>query len=474
MTIEVVEQGIYKELESLIEGELFYPRHPEYETRRKVYNLAIDRYPSVIVKCINKNDISACLKFCVRNKIKFSIKSSGHSAAGLSVCDNGLVIDLTSLKSITINSEQRTAWVEPGVNWAEFDQEAQKYGLAMPGGTVSTTSVSGFTLGGGLGWLMGSYGLACDNLIAAEVITADGAFILTDGDMNPELLWALRGGGGNFCIVSKFKFQLHSVPKVTAGSISIPIENAKKALLKYADMRSTLPSELVICPTFITNSKGPHLSFDICYNGGLGGAERALSSFLNEFSEFPTSIQETSYCVWQRIYDPSFDTRMRGYWKSCFFYDLSEEMIDIIISAYKDNKSPHAVLILECFHGAYKKIPTHGSCFGHRDKNFSLLIANRWVSKEEDFVHTSWTKSLALSLSKFTDGSAYINYIGQEDAELVRKSYGDTFYQRIQEIKNIYDPENIFNSNHGISTSEKRGLNHAEETASTEFNYQFN
>jgi FAD/FMN-containing dehydrogenase len=430
-------------------GRLIRQGDVDYSAARCVYNRSIDRYPLAIAACCCEEDIIQALRFARREKLPVAIRSSGHNAAGNSVCDNGLVIDLRRMNQIHVDPVKKQATVQPGVSWKEMDAATQRYDLATPGGTVSSTSVSGFTFGGGLGWLMGCHGLACDNLREVRMVLADGAVVTANAETHADLFWALRGGGGNFGIVSQLTFDLHPVPVVTAGSIIVPLDQSSRAVRFFAELRKISPPELVICPTFLQRDGAAFLSFDVCFNGPKNLAQPWIER-LEKAVPFPHNLRERSYVEWQTIYDAAFEDPMRGYWRSFFFQGDMEAVATVLADYFAVAPSPHSVAILESFHGAYKQPKATAGAYAHRDKNFSVLIAARWENEQEDRANLAWIKALSERLRPYTDGSAYINYLGVADAETVEKAYGGTVLERLSDIKKRYDPDILFTSPHGL------------------------
>jgi len=440
-----------RRLQAKLRGSVVGPSHPDYDLARQVYNAMIDRRPRLIVKCRGVADIVTSLKFARRHELALAIRSSGHSAAGHAVCDDGMVLDLTEMKTVRVDPKAKLAWSDPGATWADFDAETQAFGLATPGGTVSTTSVSGLTLGGGIGWLLPSFGLTCDNLVAADVVTADAHLLHATADANSDLFWALRGGGGNFGVISSFAFRLHDVSSVIAGSLVIPLDGARDALLLFGDLSPSLPDEVNISPTLFRREDGtPFLSIDMCYRGRLRAGLAYAQTLAKQLKATVSTVRVQPYIRWQRYLDPLFAVRMRGYWKSLFVEQYNASFVDTIVDYYCRAPSRHSSVILESFHGAVKRVPPHASAYSNRHKSHSLLIATRWHDPADDAANVGWTAAFGAAVTHFSDGSGYLNYMSDVDQSLVTRSYDTTTHERLVAIKRQYDPTNTFRFNHNI------------------------
>lgn len=434
-----------------IRGYVILPTCEQYDRARQVYNTMIDRRPRLIVRCRGVADIIAAIRFAHDEHLVVSIRSSGHGAAGHAVCDAGLVIDLTELKSVRVDPVAKRAWAEPGVTWADFDYETQAFRLATPGGTVSSTAISGLTLGGGLGWLTSSYGLTCDNLLAADVITASGSLLRASEAQNADLFWALRGGGGNFGVVSLFEFRLHEVDQVLAGSMRVPMERAGETLRRLREFCENLPDEVTVCPTFFSSSSGaPYLSVDFCCNGASRTGLDVVRDAERRFRPEINTLEVQPYLRWQKYLDSSFAERLRGYWKTAFLDHLADDLIESIVDFYRRAPSHKSTVILEHLHGKMTRVNSDDSAYGNRQKPFSVLITTRWQDPAEDERNISWANAFFTALQQFTDGSGYLNYVGDADEHRLRLTYGPAKYQRLAVIKQKYDPENFFQMNNNI------------------------
>ncbi len=432
---------------------------PGYDRARRIYNTMIDRYPLAIVRCRDVGQIQQCLSYARSNGLPLAIRAGGHSAAGFSVCDDGIVIDLSAMNGVDLDCGPGRIRVDAGATWAQLDRATSTRGLAVPGGTVSSTGVAGLTLGGGIGWLMGKYGLTCDSLLGAQVVTADGSLVTATEDNNPDLLWGLRGGGGNFGVVTSFDFRPHTVSTVLAGSLVFPLDRAVQTLLTLKDLAAQTPDELTVCPTFFTAPDGAkQLSVDVCYVGEDGAGERLLGRLAGLLKPAVNTVRRQSYLDWQAYLDPMFETPLRGFWKSCFLDLFELPTAELLVESYRLAPSRRSTLILEHFHGRMTEVPATDSAYGNRDRPFSILITARWESAAEDEANRAWARQLHSALSEYSDGGGYLNYMGEEDRETVRMSYGDRQYQRLAELKQKYDPDNVFRRNQNVAPRASRAV----------------
>ena len=435
-----------------LESRVILPGDPHYDRARRVYNAMVDKRPAAIVRCAGADDVVRGIALARELDVPLAVRGSGHNAAGHAVCDGGIVVDIAALKRVELDVRRRRVKIGAGLTWAELDRATQQFGLAIPGGTVSSTGVSGLTLGGGIGWLMGPCGLTCDNLIGAELITAAGDVMEAD----EELLWALRGGGGNFGVVTSFTFALHEVDTVLAGALVVPFREAPAALATLRDLDRGIPDELTVCPTFVTTAAGARLlSVDVCFAGELRAGERLVRRLAARMAPAENTVRPQRYLQWQKYLDPMFDTSLRGYWKTCFLDRLDDGAIARIVRLYAEAPSARSTLILEHFHGAMTRVGADYSAFGHRDKPYSLLITARWEDPAHDLGNVAWANALYAAMRPYSDGSGYLNYMGVEREAVVRRSFGEANYRRLVALKNRLDPDNVFRHNQNIRPSRR-------------------
>ena len=438
-------------LASEIVGEVVTPDHAEYETARRVWNGMIDRRPAAIARCARADDVATAIAFAAAERLPVAVRGGAHNIAGNATCDDGLVIDLAGLKGIEVDREARRARAGGGVDWGEFDAATQAHGLATTGGLMPSTGIAGFTLGGGLGHLMRSCGLACDNLVSAEVVTADGGRLRADAEQHPDLFWALRGGGGNFGVVTEFELKLYDVgPVLLGGPIAHPLTDAREALHFYREFCAEAPDELIVYAGFSTGADGkPRLGWRAVVNAPLAESE-ALVAPLREFgSPLLDEIQPRPYLEIQRIVEPSFPPGRLNYWKANFVDELGDELIDVLIEAMRRVPSPHTIIAIEQMGGAVARIEETATAFRHRSPAFSLLILSGWVNPADTDANVAWARELFELTSPLSSPAVYVNYLGAEGEQRVRDAFGVN-HKRLARVKREYDPGNFFRLNQNI------------------------
>ncbi len=444
-----------------LRGDLILPGDGSYEEARKVWNGMIDRRPGLIVRCAGVADVIQAVKFAGKHRILVAVRGGGHNVAGNAVCDGGMVIDLSRMKGIRVDPSGRTAMAEAGVTWREFDRETQAFGLATTGGLVSTTGIAGFTLGGGIGWLMRKYGTSCDNLISADVVTADGNFVMTSATENPDLFWGLRGGGGNFGIVTSFEYRLHPVgPIVLGGMVIYRAERAKEVLRFYRDFASKASEDLTTLVGFLTAPPLPFIPQELhgklvvavvlCYAGSVekGHAEVKL---LREFGPPDVDLlHPLPYTVLQSFLDAAVPPGLQNYWKSDYLRELSDKAIDTIADHVRRATSPLTQVHIHHIAGMVSRVGRDENAFGHRDAPFVLNIVAIWQDPREKEKHVAWARQFFAAMRPFASGGVYVNFLGEEGEDRVRAAYERSGYERLVALKNKYDPMNFFRLNQNI------------------------
>jgi FAD/FMN-containing dehydrogenase len=439
------------ELQQLkINGTVLQSDDAEYDNARKVWNGMIDRKPALIAQCANADDISECVRFAKRNNMIVSVKGGGHNVAGNAVCDGGLMIDLSKMKEIKVDVANKTATAEPGVILREFDAATIANGLATTGGTVSDTGLAGLTLGGGLGWLMGKYGITVDNLLGAEMVLANGDQVTVDEDNHSDLFWAIRGGGGDFGIVSKFKYQLHSFgPNVKAGMILYPMEQAKSVMKFYREYARTAPDELMAYSGFIVTPDGLPVTMLLpAWLGDLEEADKHLAPLRAFGTPLADMVTEMPYTALQSILDAAAPTGIRRYWKSGYFTDLSDELLDIVLKYVATRPSPMSPVLFLHIRGAAARTPTEATAFGNRRDQWDSDIISQWLDATDDDKNIKWTRNFWNEIEPLTNG-VYVNHLGGDDNPRIANAYGPNF-ERLKAIKKKYDPDNFFRMNNNI------------------------
>jgi FAD/FMN-containing dehydrogenase len=437
-------------LQSQVSGAVLLPTDEGYDAARAVWNGMIDRRPGVIVRCAGTSDVVRAVNFARERGLLLAVRGGGHNAAGKGVCDDGLVIDLSQMRDVSVDPESRTARVGGGATWADFDGAAQAHGLATTGGLISTTGVGGLTLGGGFGWLMRSYGMACDNLIGAEVVTASGEVVHASESENADLLWGLRGGGGNFGVVTSFRFQLHPVSTVLGGMLVHPGERIREALKFYRDFTRDAPDELAVFCGMLTSPEGERIvAFIVCYNGPIEEGESVIAPLREWGPPIADLVQPVPYAQHQQLLDEGFPAGLQVYWRSEFLRGLDDEVIDALAMRFAEITSPLSALVLEQFGGAVRRVPRDATAFVHRHADYNLAIVSRWSDPAGSEPHIAWARATHDAVRPFSTG-VYVNYLGEEGQDRIEQAYGETVYHRLVELKNRYDPTNLFRLNQNI------------------------
>ena len=443
-----------------IRGEVLWPGAAAYDEARTVWNGMIDRRPAVIVRCTGTADVIACVNFAREEGLPLAVRGGGHNVAGSAICDDGLVIDLSTMKSIEIDPERRSARAEPGLLWGEFDSATQAFGLATTGGIVTHTGIAGLTLGGGIGWLMRRHGLTCDNLAAADVVTADGRFCRASERENTDLLWGLRGGGGNFGVVTSFEYRLHPVgPQVLAGVLLHPAERAPEVLRFYRDYIASAPEDLTTIVNLRKAPPAPFLPSDlhgrpvvviaVCYAGRLEDGERVLAP-LRRFGEpLIDLIRATPYTSHQGMFDASVPHGLHYYWKADYLGPLDDATIDTLIGHAWQAPSPMSYTIMFHLGGAIRRIDGSATAFEDRNAEHALNINAVWSDSETPEIHLAWARTFWEAVHPLSTG-VYVNFLGAEGQERVQAAYGPNKYHRLMALKRKYDPTNLFRLNQNI------------------------
>jgi FAD/FMN-containing dehydrogenase len=433
-------------------GVLLRPDQSGYDEVRRVHNGMIDRRPALIAGCLGNADIVDAVNFARTHGLELAVRGGGHNVAGRAVCDDGLMLDMSLMKGIHVDPIRRTARAQGGVTWREFNRETQAHGLATTGGVISSTGIAGLTLGGGLGWLMAKHGLAMDNLVSAEIVTASGDILRTSKDENADLFWGLQGGGGNFGAVSWLEYRLHPVGTVTSGLIAHPFDRARDVLKFFREITSAvLPDDLTIFGALLHAPDAAQIAVIIvCHCGPLAEAEAALQPIKKFGTPILDSIGPTSYEETNKMLDAGFPRGALNYWKSNFMSELSDQAIDTLISQFAACPSPMSGLLLEHIHGAATRVGVSETAFPHRREGYNFLVVSEWLDPAENGRNIAWAReSYDVMRPSFTPGR-YVNYLGDDDGEdAVAAAYGPN-YQRLRTLKAKYDPTNLFHLNQNI------------------------
>ena len=421
----------------------------DYDQARRVWNGMIDRSPAVIVRPRTTADVVAAVNHARDNGLVLAVRGGGHNAGGLAMCDDGLVIDLSAMREVTVDPQRRSATAQGGALWRDFDAATHPHGLATTGGLISTTGVGGLTLGGGLGWLMRQHGLACDNVTAVEIVTADGTVRRASATENQDLFWAVRGGGGNFGVVTRFEFRLHPVHTLYAGMLVYPGPRTPEVLRRYRDVAMNAPDELTVFAAMMTSPEGmPIIAVLTAYNGPVSAAEAAIKP-LRDLGPVADQVGQMPYPALQSMLDEGFPSGLHVYWRSDFLSALPDELIDALYDRFQAITSPLSALLIEQFGGAVARVPADETAFAQRDALFNLAVIARWTDPATADTHTGWARQSSDAARAFTSGGVYVNYLGAEGAERVRAAYGAK-YDRLVAVKRKYDPSNLFRMNQNI------------------------
>jgi FAD/FMN-containing dehydrogenase len=437
-------------LRARLRGPLLLPGNDGYDAARAIWNAMFDRRPALIARCAGAADIIAAVTFAREHGLLLSVKGGGHNVAGKAVCVDGLLLDLSPMKGIRVDPVARTVRAEPGLTWGELDAEAQAFGLATIGVDVSNVGIGGVTLGGGFGWLVRSFGLACDTLRSVDLVIADGRFLTASATENSDLFWGVRGGGGNFGIVTSFEYQLHPVDQLLAGLLLYPVTQAKDVLRFYREYTRSAPDELTVWAILLATPDGTQsLALFVCYNGSSAVALQTVQP-LKEFGPpLEDHLGPMSYRQVQTMFDAAFPSGRQGYWKSSFLGDLSDEAIDIMVAQFATVPSPQSAVLIEHLGGAVSRVGTDETAFNYRDAPYSFLILSMWPDRTESEQNIQWTDEFWQAMQQFSSGGVYVNYLGEGGADRVKAAYG-RHYERLVALKTQYDPTNIFRCNQNI------------------------
>ncbi|MDQ3467783.1 MAG: FAD-binding oxidoreductase [Chloroflexota bacterium] len=469
----VIDEATINDLRAALGAQLITPNDEIYDQARQVWNGMIDRRPALIARCRGVADVIACVQWAVDHDILLAVRGGGHNVAGFGTCDGGLVIDLSPMKEIRVDLQRRTARVGGGSTWADVDRETQIFGLAAPGGIVSTTGIAGLTLGGGQGWLRRTFGMTCDSLVSADVVTADGRLLVASETENSDLFWALRGGGGNFGVVTSFEYRLHPVgPMVAFAGPVYPLERTTHVMETFRGFLSDAPDEINVSATWWTIPPVPGFPAELhgqdvlilggVYAGSAAEGERLLKP-LREIDEPVSDLSATlPYVVVQQIFDPFFPQHeLRYYWKSIYLAGLGREVIEEIKGWMTRRPSPMSMASVWALGGALSRVSSGETAAGDRQAPFVLEILANWKESSETDDNVSWARDFFVAMERFSSGKTNLNFPGLgEDPHFVRAAFGGNF-DRLVSLKKKYDPTNVFHLNQNIDPQDPAGLSAA-------------
>ena len=456
----VIDADTLDRLRAEMRGELLTPTSPGYDDARKIWNAMIERRPALIARCRGAADVVRVLRETLDLPLPVSVRGGGHNIAGNALADGGIVLDLSSMRSVHVNPKRRTARVEPGATLGDFDREAQTFGLATPLGINSTTGVAGLTLGGGYGWLSRLYGLTVDNLLSVDVVTSDGETVTASAEENGDLFWAVRGGGGNFGVVTSFEYRLHPVgPEVLAGLIVHPFDDAAELLRRYRDAVQGAPDALT---AWVVMRKAPPLPFlpasvhgkevvviATCFAGRREDGERALRPLRAIGKPIADVVGPTPYVAWQTAFDPLLAPGARNYWKTHNFSTLHDDLADVLVKQVGRLPGPQCEIFLAHLGGAVSRLPDDSTAYMGRRAQFVMNVHARWDDASEDADLVGWAREVYQRTAPWAAAGAYVNFLTQDEQERVRSAYGDN-YERLAVLKSRYDPANRLRVNGNI------------------------
>src|SRR5918995_1731068 len=449
-------------IKGTIKGRVLTPDDANCDEARQIWNAMIDRRPAVIVQPADAADVGPAIQFARDNALEISVRGAGHNIAGNAVCNSGMMIDFSNMRSVRVDAEKKRAYVGPGATLADLDNATQRHGLATPVGINSTTGIAGLTLGGGFGWLTRKHGMTVDNLVSAAVVTADGKKLRASEQDNPELFWALRGGGGNFGVVTQFEFALHSVgPEILAGLLVFPFAQAKQILTQYRQFANTAPEDLSV---WVVLRQAPPLPFlpqdvhgrevivlPIFYAGAATEGERLIDQLRAFGNPHGEHVGTQPYAEWQKAFDPLLTPGARNYWKSHNFTELSDGAIDSMIEYAGKLPSPQCEIFIGHIAGAANRVPADAMAYAHRDAKFVLNVHGRWEDTAQDGNCIGWARAFFKASAPYASAGAYVNFMTEDEGERVTAAYGSN-YDRLAQLKRRFDPENVFHLNQNIKT----------------------
>lgn len=446
-------------LRGSVTGQVVTPSDPGYEEARKVYNFMIDRHPAAVVLCRTADDVAAVVRHAAETGTELAVRGGAHSVPGFGTADDALVVDLSGLNSVAVDPSSRTARVGGGVTWGAFNEAAGRFGLATTGGIISTTGVGGLTLGGGIGYLARAHGLSCDNLLAAEVVTADGLTLTVNDTENPDLLWALRGGGGNFAVVTEFTFRLHPVDQIYGGPMFFELSDGEAVLSHFNEFIQTAPREYGGFPAFQIapplpfvpeNRVGePFVAVVSCWTGSVSEGEKVLQRFRDVARPVAEMVGPMPYPALNSAFDALVPRGLQHYWKAAYAGDLSTDLIKAHLEHGPKVPTVNSTVHLYPINGACHDVAADATAFGHRDATYSMVIAGMWPDPADNEANTRWVRDYYGAIAPLSQPGGYVNFASSDDQDKVAANYGVN-YPRLQQVKRRYDPGNLFHLNQNI------------------------
>ena len=447
---EPVDTTLIAALRSNFRGELILPTDSAYDAARRIWNGNIDRHPGLIARCAGTADVVQAVKFARANDLLVAVRGGGHNVAGRALCDDGIVIDLSGMRGVFVDPRQRTVRVQPGATLGDVDRETHLHGLAVPAGVVSRTGIAGLALGGGVGWLARKHGLTCDNLLSCEVVTADGDLTAADDTTNADLFWGLRGGGGNFGIVTSFLFRAHPVSMVFGGLVVYPRDQARAVLRRHRDLMPSAPEDFAAYAALLSTPDGvPAVAILGCHCGDPAEGERIWQPFRSIATPLLDAVQPLPFPMMQGLIDAAFPEGAHNYWKSSFLKEQSDDSIDLIVELGNRAPSPMSSLVVEFYGGAVARADHPDTAFAQRRPAFNLGIMAQWTDPADTERNITWARDAADAVAPFASGGYLLNFLDEEGADTVRAAFGAN-YPRLAALKSKYDPTNFFRLNQNV------------------------
>jgi len=444
------------QLRAACRGTIITSADAGYDAARRIWNASVDKRPGVIVRCSGVADVIAAVKFAREHGVLVAIRGGGHNVGGRALCDGGLVIDLSAMKGIHVDAKGKRVRAQPGVTLGELDRETHVFGLAVPAGVVSKTGIAGLTLGGGVGWLVRKHGLTVDNVLSFEVVTAEGDVLSVSADEHPDLFWALRGGGGNFGVVTSFEYRAHPLSMVLGGLVLHQRAHAIEVLKFYRDFTARTPDELGTYAALLHGPDGtPLVGFAACYAGDLAEGERVLAPLRKFGSPVMDVIQPMPFPVMQTIFDAAVPEGNQNYWKSTFIRELSDAAIETIVTHANAATSPLTGILIEKYGGVGSRVPGDATAFAQRHADYDLGILTQWTDPADSARHIAWTRGFAAAMEPFRSGAYLLNFLGECEDDAIRAAFGAN-YDRLVAVKTKYDPSNFFRVNQNIAPMSAR------------------
>ena len=434
-----------------LRGDLIMRGDPDYDEARQIWNALIDKHPGAILRCSGTADVAAAVDFARENNILVAVRGGGHNVGGRALCDDGLVIDLSRMRGVFVDPATRTVRAQGGATLGDVDRETHLHGLAVPLGVISKTGIAGLTLGGGVGWLVRKHGLSCDNVLEFEIVTAEGKVLTVNADQNPELYWGLRGGGGNFGVVTSFLYRAYPVSTVLGGLIVYPRDAAPEVLRAYRDVMTDAPPDLTAYAGMLWTPDGvPASAILVCWSGDdMEAGEKVIAPLKQIAEPLMVAVEPMPFPAMQSILDDAFPSGTRNYWKSCYLTELSDKAIDTLVEQAKGMTATASGLLVEC-HGAKSRgIPDGAGAFDQRDSDYLVGIMPMWTDPTEDAAQIAWAKGAWDALQPFSTGGTLLTYIAAGEEDAIRAAFGKS-YERLSKVKMSFDPANFFNQNQNI------------------------